>query len=82
MLMILESLLTLLFEEYMRDKVLLVIAQINLLLCQVTDMLDLILMDQGKFKARQETFSPRDAFNFVLNIFAKQAQLQKTTILL
>ena len=52
MLMILESLLTLLFEEYMRDKVLLVIAQINLLLCQVTDMLDLILMDQGKFKVR------------------------------
>ena len=75
MLMILESVLTLLFEEYMREKVLLVIALINLLLCQVTDMLDLIQLDQGKFKVRRETFSPRDAFNFVLNMFTKQAQL-------
>ena len=45
MLMVLESLLTVLDNEFMREKVLMVIAQINLLLCQVTDMLDLILLD-------------------------------------
>ena len=78
MLMILESVLTLLFEEYMREKVLLVIAQINLLLCQVTDMLDLIQLDQGKFRVRWETFSPRDAFHFVLNMFTKQSQIQSS----
>ena len=45
MLMVLESLLTVLQSEFMREKVLMVIAHINLLLCQVTDMLDLILLD-------------------------------------
>ena len=73
MLMVLESLLAALHNEIMREKVLMVIAQINLLLCQVTDMLDLILLDQGKYRERKETFSPYKAFNFVLDIFAKQA---------
>ena len=69
-LMILEGLMTVLVEEFVREKILLVIARINLLLCLVTDILDMKQIEQGKFISQKEEFSPRDVFNFVLSIFA------------
>ena len=75
-LMILESLLESIFDEIMREKVCLVIAQINLLLCYITDMLDLKMLENGDLNSRSETFNPADAFKFVLSIFAQQAKVQ------
>ena len=68
-LMLLENLLESIVKEKLREKILLVIAQINLLLCLVTDLLDIKMLKQGKYIARSEEFSPRDTFNFVLSIF-------------
>ena len=74
-LMILECLLSQIFDKLMREKICLVIAQINLLLCLVSDMLDLKMLEKGVFNSRTETFKPADVFKFVLSIFEQQAKL-------
>ena len=52
-LMILESLLnTFNLSLPARQLILVIISQINLILCLVNDMLDLKLMDEGKFVAK------------------------------
>ena len=74
-LMILESLLSKVIEETMRNTVLVLIGQINLLLCLVNDILDMKLIDQSAFVSSQEIFNPTDAFKFVLNIFKNTAEM-------
>ena len=53
-LMILETILLKELDVYLREKLLIVIAQINLLICLVQDMLDFKLIDSGKFMIRRE----------------------------
>ena len=36
----------------------------------VNDMLDLKLIEKNKFVQKNEAFSPKDTFNFILNMFA------------
>ena len=79
-LMILETVLQNLAKEALRETICVVISQVNLLLCLVTDMLDLKLLEQGKFVARKETFKIADVFHFVFKIFEFQAKLQASTI--
>ena len=57
-----------------------VISQINLLLCLVNDILDLKMIEQGKFLTRKQEFNPLDIFKFIESIFSKTAQLQKTSL--
>ena len=64
----------------MRDQIFMLIAQVNMLLCLVTDMLDLKLIEQGKFVKRKETFTVVDIFQFVLGIFGQQAKLQQSEL--
>ena len=78
--MILETVLQNLAKEALRETICVVISQVNLLLCLVTDMLDLKLLEQGKFVARKETFKIADVFHFVFKIFEFQAKLQASTI--
>ena len=69
-LMLLESLLAGVKDENHRQMIRMVIAQINLLICLVNDILDLKMLDQNKFEAKITEFSPNETFKFVLNIFA------------
>ena len=78
--MILETVLQNLAKEALRETICVVISQVNLLLCLVTDMLDLKLLEQGQFVARKETFKIADVFHFVIKIFEFQAKLQASTI--
>ena len=51
-LMILESLLCKVLDEAMRRKILVLIGQVNLLLCLVNDILDMKMIDQDRFISR------------------------------
>jgi len=42
--------------------ILIIISQVNLLLCLVNDMLDIKLIEEGKFVPKNSLFKPRDAF--------------------
>ena len=78
--MIMETVLQNLANDALRETICVVISQVNLLLCLVTDMLDLKLLEQGQFVARKETFKTADVFQFVFKIFEFQAKLQDSTI--
>ena len=69
--MLLETVLQSIAKEALRETIHVVIAQVNLLLCLVTDMLDLKMLEQDKFIARKENFYPVETFKFVLSIFAQ-----------
>ena len=56
-LMVLENILTFTLKEEARRFILLVISQVNLLLCLVNDMLDLKMIEMGRFVSRKESFS-------------------------
>lgn len=58
-LMILENLLTFQLQDTCRNLILLLISQINLLLCLVNDMLDLKMIELGRFVSRKDKFSPK-----------------------
>ena len=68
-LMILESLLGRMIDKTTRSKILVLITQINLLLCLVNDILDMKMIDQDQFISRNETFNPTEVFNFIMSIF-------------
>ena len=57
-----------------------VISQINLLICLVNDILDMKMIEQGKFVKRDQRFNPLKTFKFILNIFAQQAEMQGTDL--
>ena len=50
-----------------------VISQINLLLCLVNDILDIKMIDEDKFIRREEEFCPTETFNFIIQIFRQAA---------
>ena len=53
----------------------LVVMQLTLLLSLVNDVLDLKMIDKGKFVAKLEDFKPVDILNFVTAIFKPHAEL-------
>ena len=57
----------------MRKTILVIIGQINLLLCLVNDILDMKMIDQDRFIKRQETFDPTETFEFIIKIFRDMA---------
>ena len=61
-LMLLETLLQTTIAESARLIILLVISQINLLICLVNDILDLKLIEQNRFVTRIEEFDPLETF--------------------
>ena len=55
-LMVLESMMQFKMQEACKRLVLLLISQMNLLLCLVNDMLDLKMIEMGEFVSRREPF--------------------------
>ena len=55
-LMVLENILQFEMQAACRRLVLLLISQVNLLLCLVNDMLDLKMIEMGEFVSRKEPF--------------------------
>ena len=72
-LMLLESLLRSALDEAQKRIIVIVVSQINLLICLVNDILDLKMVQKGQFVPKNEWFSLREAINFVLSIFSQQA---------
>lgn len=73
-LMVLENMLQFEMREACKRLVLLLISQINLLLCLVNDMLDLKMIEMGEFVSRKEPFSVSKTFQFILDIFQLQSE--------
>ena len=68
-LMFLESILGQNIGVQAKRMVMIVIAQINLLLASVNDMLDLRLIEENKFRPKIDLFSPKETFKFILSMF-------------
>ena len=64
----------------MTNIIMIVISQINLLLCLINDILDHKLIEENKFVPKIEKFMLRDTFNFISNMFANQMKMQKTEL--
>ena len=45
------------------------IAQINMLVCLVNDILDRKLIEMGSFSKKLEEFNPKQIFNFIVQMF-------------
>lgn len=56
----------------------LLIAQLNLLLCLVNDILDIKLIQVGKYELKQTKFRPQEALNFIVDMFKPQSDMQCT----
>ena len=46
-----------------------IVSQINLLLCLVNDMLDLKLIEVGQFSPKVDRFKPKDTLDFISAMF-------------
>ena len=46
----------------------------------VNDMLDLKLIEKNKFVQKIEVFSPKDTFNFIINMFAPMTKVHNTSL--
>ena len=57
-----------------------IVSQINLLLSLVNDMLDLKLIDEGKFVPKKELFKPRELLQFISAMFEPQMKLADNTL--
>ena len=56
-------------EKALQKLIILVVSQINLLQCRMSDFIDLKLLEQGKFVLRAEQFSPLETLWFVIRLF-------------
>ena len=79
-LMCLESLYESIANSSSRKIILVVICQMNLLLCLINDILDLKMIEQDKFTTKQELFDPTKTLKFVVRIFTQQAKLQNSAL--
>ena len=79
-LMFLETLLSEQLTASGRRLVKIVISQINLLLCLVNDILDFKLIEEEKFLAKEEVFSPKSTLEFIANMFSPQSEMQNTKL--
>ena len=70
-LMLLESLLRTIVDEAQRRIIGIVISQINLLICLVNDILDIKMLQKGKFMTKNQAFSIIETINFIKNVFAQ-----------
>ena len=52
-----------------RQIILIVVSQINLLLCLINDLLDSKMIELGLFRHQAMKFSPADTFKFIIDIF-------------
>ena len=53
-----------------RQVIVMVVSQINLMLSSINDMFDLSLIERGRFYPKINTFAPNDTFKFITSMFA------------
>lgn len=53
----------------------LIIAQLNLLLCLVENVLDLKLIERGEFQQKNQNFDPMEVLSFICAMFRPQASI-------
>lgn len=58
----------------------LVIAQLNMLLCLVNDVLDLKQIEAGEFEQKNANFNPLAILEFISSMFEYHAEMKKTEI--
>ena len=58
----------------------LIIAQLNLLLCLVNDVLDLKQIERGEFEKKNSNFNPHAILEFISSMFQHHAKMKKTKI--
>ena len=58
----------------------LIIAQLNMLLCLVNDVLDIKLIQNERYERKMNSFNPLKTLNFVQRMFKPMADMQKTQI--
>ena len=58
----------------------LIISQLNLLLCLVNDVLDIKMIEQGQFKTKTEAFCIKNILSFTVAMFYPQSKAQSTTV--
>ena len=51
-----------------------------MLLCLVNDVLDIKLIEQGQFVPKIGSFAPQETFEFIMDMFKPQAEMQNTDI--
>lgn len=59
-----------------RSTINLLVCQLNLLLCLVNDVLDIKLIESGKFRQKSTVFDPRETIEFIKQIFLPQSEMQ------
>ena len=64
-----ESLFRNELDEKQSEVIIVVISQVNFMLCFFNDMLDLKMIEQGNFVTVNEGYRPHEVFNYVLSIF-------------
>lgn len=79
-LMLLEDLYIKTNSTALRQTIMVLISEMNLLICLVNDLLDLKFFENNSFVAKQEEFLVKSAFIFIKTMFASQAALQNSKI--
>ena len=80
-LMLLENLVGLPeLTESSKQTLWLVILQINLLICSLSDAIDLQAITSERFLSQQTTFSPVEVIEFVVGMFSTQTEMQRNTL--
>ena len=55
--------------------ILVVTNQLNLLLCLVNDVLDMKMIEQGKYSSKLEIFNPKNILEFIIDMFQAQTTM-------
>lgn len=81
-LMLCESLMKILLDQMQKQLLLIIVSQVNLLLCYFNDILDLKKIECGDFVTKKVEFKPLETFSYVMRIFEHQAELQRSKLTL
>ena len=78
--MFLEQIIAQILNETTRKIIFLIISQLNLLLCLVNDVIDIKMIDQGKYNERIEAFSIESILDFTVAMFEPQSKAQMSIV--
>lgn len=63
--MILENIYIKVLDEAIKRTILIVISEINLMICLVNDLMDLKLLESKEYVAKKDEFSIKNIFTFI-----------------
>ena len=79
--MLLESIMGVSSQDEKNFQMLsLIMSQLNLLLCLVNDVLDMKLIEVGKFEPKLSVFEPAKILTFIEDMFRPQAKIQNCKV--